>query len=642
MTGDGADRTPGAAIDPPSWFSSGAAVSDPGIDEQFEREWPDCWERAGDLLDWERPYETAFRGGDTPPFEWFPGGRLNASVNCLDRHLPERKNQRALVWEGQLDGGRSYTYLELYREVNALAAGLRDLGVEEGDVVTIYLPMVPELPAAMLACARLGAVHNVVFAGFSADALAERMERADSGFLVTCDGYYRRGDAIAQKNKADNARLAVDRDVDVVVLDHLGQGVHLGEGYHDYCELIDAHEGAEVESVARDAADPLFRIYTSGTTGEPRGVTHTTGGYLAHVAWTAQSVLDIRPEDTHWCAADIGWITGHSYVVYGPLALGTTTVLSAGTADHPERDRLWKLIDRHAVDVFYTAPTAIRAFMKWGAEHPERHDLSSLRLLGTVGEPIDERAWHWYRDHIGGGECPIVDTWWQTETGAILVSTLPGVDAMKPGAAGKPLPGIEAEVVGPTGEPIDPGERGELVITRPWPGMPTALADGTDWGERATTERDGWRYYPEDAATIDDEGYVTFLGRTDEAVNVAGRRFSTMELESTIVGVPGVAEAAVVGADHETTGTAIYAYVAPEHGAEEADLRERVRDAVEDAVGSVAVPEAVVFTPDLPKTRSGKIMRRLLEDVANDEDLGDTSALRNPEIVGELQSRTPN
>ena len=642
MTGDGADRTPGAAIDPPSWFSSGAAVSDPGIDEGFEREWPDCWERAGDLLDWERPYETAFRGGDTPPFEWFPGGQLNAAVNCLDRHLPERKNQRALVWEGQLDEGRSYTYLELYREVNALAAGLRDLGVEEGDVVTIYLPMVPELPAAMLACARLGAIHNVVFAGFSADALAERMERADSGFLLTCDGYYRRGDAIAQKNKADNARLAVDRDVDVVVLDHLGQGVHLGEGYHDYGDLIDAHEGAAVEPVARDATDPLFRIYTSGTTGEPRGVTHTTGGYLAHVAWTAQSVLDIRPEDTHWCAADIGWITGHSYVVYGPLALGTTTVLSAGTADHPERDRLWKLIDRHAVDVFYTAPTAIRAFMKWGAEHPERHDLSSLRLLGTVGEPIDERAWHWYRDHIGGGECPIVDTWWQTETGAILVSTLPGVDAMKPGAAGKPLPGIDAEIVGPTGEPVDPGERGELVITRPWPGMPKALADGTDWGDRATTERDGWRYYPEDAATIDDEGYVTFLGRTDEAVNVAGRRFSTMELESTIVGVPGGAAAAVVGADHETTGTAIYAYVAPEHGADEADLRGRVRDAVEDAVGSVAVPEAVVFTPDLPKTRSGKIMRRLLEDVANDEDLGDTSALRNPEIVGELQSRTPN
>ncbi|NHX35769.1 MULTISPECIES: acetate--CoA ligase [Halolamina] len=644
MTGDGADptRTPATAIDPPSWFREGAAVSDSGIYDSFDRDWPDCWDRAGDLLDWKAEYETVFRGGDAPPFEWFPGGELNASVNCLDRHLPERKNQRALVWEGQLDERRSYTYLELYREVNALAAGLRDLGVEAGDVVTLYLPMVPELPAAMLACARLGAVHNVVFAGFSADALADRMERADSAYLLTCDGYYRRGDAIAQKNKADNARLAVDREVEVVVLDHLGEGVHLGDGYHDYDDLVDAHEGETVDPVPRAAADPLFRIYTSGTTGEPRGVTHTTGGYLAHVAWTAQSVLDIRPEDTHWCAADIGWITGHSYVVYGPLALGATTVLSAGTADHPERDRLWKLIDRHAVDVFYTAPTAIRAFMKWGAEYPERHDLSSLRLLGTVGEPIDQRAWHWYREHIGGGDCPIVDTWWQTETGAILVSTLPGVDAMKPGAAGKPLPGIEAEVVGPTGDPVAPGERGELVVTRPWPGMPVALAEGTDWGEHAVSRRDGWRYHPEDAATVDDDGYVTFLGRADEAVNVAGRRFSTMELESTIVGVPGVAEAAVVGADHEATGSAIYAYVAPEHGVDEATLRERVRDAVEDAVGGVAVPEAVVFTPDLPKTRSGKIMRRLLEDVANGAALGDTSALRNPEIVGELQSRTPD
>ncbi len=639
MTGEGSGRTrtDRTALDPPAWFRQQAVVSDPDIYETFADEWPDCWRRAGELLDWDDFPETVFRGGETPPFEWFPGGTLNASVNCVDRHLPERKNQRALVWEGHLGDSRSYTYLELHREVNAAAAALRELGVEAGDVVTLYLPMVPELPVTMLACARLGAIHNVVFAGFSADALAERMARSTSAYLVTCDGYYRRGDAIAQKNKADNARLALDHDVEVVVLDHLGQGVHLGPGYHDYGELIDAHRGDEVEPVSRAASDPLFQIYTSGTTGEPRGVTHTTGGYLAHVAWTARSVLDIRPEDTHWCSADIGWITGHSYIVYGPLALGTTTMLYGGTADHPEKDRLWELVDRHAVDVFYTAPTAIRAFMKWGAEYPDRHDLSSLRLLGSVGEPIDEPTWRWYHEHIGGGECPVVDTWWQTETGAILVSTLPGVDAMKPGAAGKPLPGIDAAVVDGRGEPVEPDESGELAITRPWPGMPRALATGTDWGAH-----DGgpWRYYPEDGARQDADGYITFLGRIDEAVNVAGRRFSTMELESTIVGVAGVAEAAVVGADHDTTGTAIYAYVAPERDAAESDLRGRIRAAVEDAIGGVATPEEIVFTPDLPKTRSGKVMRRLLRAVANDETLGDTSALRNPEILGEIRSRT--
>ncbi|MFA1609632.1 acetate--CoA ligase [Halobellus rubicundus] len=660
MTGEGSGRPRlgGERIPPPEWFRRQATVSDPDVYDAFESEWPDCWRRAGDLLSWDDDPETVFRGGETPPFEWFPDGRLNASYNCVDRHLDERKNQRALVWEGPLGDSRSYTYLELHREVNEFAAALRDLGVGEDDVVTLYLPMVPELPVAMLACARLGAIHNVVFAGFSADALAERMARADSAYLVTCDGYYRRGDAIAQKNKADNARLALDHDVEVVVLDHLGQGVHLGPGYHDYGDLVADHAGAEVDPVARDAADSLFRIYTSGTTGEPRGVTHTTGGYLAHVAWTARSVLDIRPEDTHWCSADIGWITGHSYIVYGPLALGTTTVLYGGTADHPEKDRLWKLVDRHAVDVFYTAPTAIRAFMKWGKEHPARHDLSSLRLLGTVGEPIDEPTWRWYREHIGGGECPVVDTWWQTETGAILVSTLPGVDPMKPGSAGRPLPGIGAAVVDAGGEPVDPGESGELVLTRPWPGMPRALANGTGWGardgRRTAADADSsdsvapsespdagpWRYHPEDGAVADAEGYLTFLGRIDEAVNVAGRRFSTMELESTIVGVEGVAEAAVVGADDESTGTAIYAYVAPERDAPEADLRQRIRDAVEDAIGAVAIPAAVVFTPDLPKTRSGKVMRRLLRAVANDEDLGDTSALRNPEILGELRSRT--
>ncbi|WP_276272999.1 acetate--CoA ligase [Haloarcula litorea] len=640
--GSGRDAAVGgrATIDPPAWFADQANVVDPGIYDDFEREWPDCWGRAGELLDWGRGYDAVFRGGERPPFEWFPGGRLNASYNCVDRHLPERKNQLALIWEGHLGEARTYTYRELYREVNAVAAALRAQGVGEDDVVTVYLPVVPELPIVMLACARLGAVHNVVFAGFSASELAERMERTGSEFLVTCDGYYRRGSAVAQKNKADNARIAVEQDVSVVVLDRLGRDVHLGDDYHDYDRLRAAHEGEEVEPVPRAATDTLFRIYTSGTTGEPKAVDHTTGGYLAHVAWTARSVLDVKPGDTYWCSADIGWITGHSYIVYGPLALGTTTMLYNGTPDHPDKDRLWELIERYAVDVFYTAPTAVRTFMKWGAEHTEGHDLSSLRLLGTVGEPIDERAWHWYHDHIGGGDCPIVDTWWQTETGAILVSTLPGVDAMKPGSAGKSLPGVAVDVVDPAGEAVDPGRAGELVVTRPWPAMPQSLRTGEGWGSDADYGEE-WRYYPEDGATIDEDGYVTFLGRVDDAINVSGRRFSTMELERIVAGVEGVAEAAVVGADHETTGTAVYAYVAPEGNCAEADLRDRIREAIETEIGTLAIPEAVIFTPDLPKTRSGKVMRRLLTAVANGDELGDISALRNPEILGELQSATP-
>ncbi|MDS0221895.1 acetate--CoA ligase [Haloarcula sp. S1AR25-5A] len=641
--GDGPGRdqpyTERATVEPPDWFVEQANVTDPAVYDRFEREWPDCWRDAAELLDWETPFEAVFRGTDGPPFEWFPGGRLNAAYNCIDRHLPERKNQLALVWEGHLGESRTYTYLELYREVNAFAAALRERGVGPDDVVTLYLPMVPELPVAMLACARLGVQHNVVFAGFSADALATRMERADSAYLITCDGYYRRGSAVAQKNKADNARIAVDHEVSVVVLDRLGRDVHLGDDYDDYHDLLAAHEGAEIEPVPRAADDPLFRIYTSGTTGQPKAVTHTTGGYLAHVAWTARSVLDIKPEDTYWCSADIGWITGHSYIVYGPLALGTTTVLYNGTADHPEKDRLWELIEKYAVDVFYTAPTAVRAFMKWGEEYPQKHDLSSLRLLGTVGEPMDARAWEWYREHIGGGECPVVDTWWQTETGAILVSTLPGIDEMKPGAAGTPLPGIEASVVDRSGTAVEANTAGELVVTRPWPGMPRALLDGTNWGS-ISDSAEKWRYYPEDSVSADEDGYITFLGRIDDAINVAGRRFSTKELESTVAGVDGVAEAAVVGADDERTGTAVYAFASPEDGYAESELRDAIEDAVVDAIGGIARPKKIVFTPDLPKTRSGKVMRRLLTAVANDEDLGDTSALRNPEILGEIQSTT--
>jgi acetyl-CoA synthetase len=620
----------GETVDPPRQFVEQANVTESDL-AAFE-EWPGCWERAGGMLDWESSYESVLER-DSAPVRWFPDGRLNASYNCVDRHLEERKTQAAIKWIGKRGERRTYTYLDLYHEVNEFAAGLRSLGIDEGDIVTLYMPSIPELPIAMLACARIGAPHNVVFAGFSAEALAERMERAESEYLVTCDGYYRRGNAIHQKNKADNARMSASHEVsDVVVVGRLDDGeTRLGAGYHDYDALVADHRGTTVDPVSRRANDPLFLIYTSGTTGEPTGVRHTTGGYLAHAAWTSHAVLDLKPSDTYWCSADIGWITGHTYLVYGPLSLGTTTLLYEGTPDHPEKDRVWDLIERNAVDVFYTAPTAIRAFIKWGTEHPDSHDLSSLRLLGSVGEPINTSAWWWYHEHVGNGECPIVDTWWQTETGSILLSTLPGVDGMKPGSAGPALPGIDVTVVGPRGDPTTGREGGRLAVTKPWPGMPLDLE--TD--DRA----EDWRYVTEDIARIDDDGYVTVLGRIDDTVTVDGHRLGTMELESAIANVDGAAEAAVVDVREVDGGNGVYAFVSTDEGHEAADsLRERITDNVERTIGAFATPEQVVFTPELPKTRSGKLMRRLLKDLAGDGDFGDTSALRNPEIVGEIES----
>ncbi|WP_293030075.1 acetate--CoA ligase [Natronococcus sp.] len=638
----------GPSHDPPASFVEQANVTDEAIYETFETEWPDCWERAADLLSWEREYDTVLEDDDAPFYEWFSGGKLNASYNCLDRHLEAgRKTHAAIRWEGKRGERETYTYQDLATAVNEFAATLLDLGVEEDDIVTLYLPMIPELPIAMLACARIGAPHSVVFAGLSADALATRMDAADSEFLVTCDGYYRRGDAFNQKSKADNALISLEQDVETVVVDRLGDDLPhvLGEREHDYDELVAAHAGETVEPVTRDAEDMLFLMYTSGTTGEPKGVVHTTGGYLAHVAWTSRAVLDVKPEDTYWCAADIGWITGHSYIVYGPLALGTTTIMYEGTPDYPDRDRLWEIVDRNAVDVFYTAPTAIRAFMKWGEEYPAKHDLSSLRLLGTVGEAISARPWNWYRDHIGGGEAPIVDTWWQTETGAITVSTLPGVDEMKPGSAGPSLPGIDARVVDAEGDRVDPGETGYLVLARPWPGMVRTLYDGDEryrseyWSQFSDPDDDRWWYFSGDAATIDEDGYITVMGRVDDVINVAGRRLSTMEIEGAITGVDGVVEAAVVGRSSEADGTEVCAYVSTEADCDpDGDLRNRIVESIESSIGPIATPGSIVFTPELPKTRSGKIMRRLLEDVANGNQLGDTSALRNPEIVGEIQT----
>ena len=636
----------GGTFEPPEAFVEEANVSDPGIYREFEENWPECWERAAELLEWEREYDEVLDDDEEPFYEWFTGGGLNASTNCLDRHLDERGDELAIQWEGELGETRTFTYEELHREVNEFAAALRSIGVEADDVVTMYMPMIPELPVAMLACARIGAPHSVVFAGFSADALATRMNAAGSEYLVTCDGYYRRGDALDHFSKANDGLDGVEHGTTTVVVDRLGDELEhdLGETQLDYDGLVADHEGETVEPVTRDAEDMLFLMYTSGTTGEPKGVKHTTGGYLSYVAWTSHAVLDIKPEDTYWCSADIGWITGHSYIVYGPLALGTTTVMYEGTPDYPEKDRLWEIVENYGVDQLYTAPTAIRAFMKWGPEYPERHDLSSLRLLGTVGEPINPKAWKWYYEHIGNGECPVVDTWWQTETGGMMITTLPAIGEMKPGSAGPPLPGISADVVDQAGDPVAPGEAGYVTVDKPWPGMLRTLYNNDDrfieeyWEAYSDPGTDEWVYFPEDGAKIDEDGYITILGRVDDVINVSGHRLGTMEIESAVVGCEGVAEAAAVGGDHDLKGEAVYVYVILEDGYEEGEEMEAaIVEGVENAIGPIARPETVVFTPELPKTRSGKIMRRLLVDIANGAELGNTSTLRNPGVVEDIQ-----
>ena len=643
-------------FEPPESFVEQANVTDEGIYEEFTENWPECWEGAADLLDWEEDYDQVLDDSNPPFYEWFTDGTLNASANCLDRHLDERGDEAAIEWVGEPveEDNVTYTYEELHQKVNEFAAGLREMGVGEDDVVTMYMPMIPQLPIAMLACARIGAPHSVVFAGFSADALATRMNSADSEYLVTCDGYYRRGDPLDHLDKANEGLSGVDHEVERAIV---AERLMDGDGFdHDYADnqvafedVIADNEGATVEPVDRDAEDMLFLMYTSGTTGKPKGVKHSTGGYLAWAAWTSQAVLDIKPEDTYFCSADIGWITGHSYIVYGPLALGTTTMMYEGTPDYPDKDRLWDIVEEYEADQLYTAPTAIRAFMKWGKEYPEQHDLSSLRLLGTVGEPINPRAWKWYYKHIGGEECPVVDTWWQTETGGMMITTLPGVKDMKPGSAGPPLPGNDVRIVDTEGEEVEPGRAGYLTVDKPWPGMLRTLYKNDErfideyWAEYSDTDSDDsddWVYFPEDGAKIDDDGYITVLGRVDDVINVSGHRLGTMEIESAIVGVEGVAEAAVVGGDHDIKGEAVYAYVITEDGYEEdEELRSAIIDGVEDAIGPIARPEAVIFTPELPKTRSGKIMRRLLEDIANGEELGDTSTLRNPDVVSDIATK---
>jgi acetyl-CoA synthetase len=624
---------------PPSEaFKNDTLVAGTFLYDEANADFQGFWARqAAELLDWSTEWHTIL-DWDLPFAKWFVGGQLNVSYNCLDRHVLAGKGDKvAILWEGEPGDTRAVTYAELLDETQRFANVLKSLGVGKGDRVNIYLPMIPEAAVAMLACARIGAVHSVVFGGFAAHSLRDRINDAEAKVLITADGGHRRGDVFALKPVADEAVESAPSITSVVVIRRGGNAVTMVEGRdHWYHELMTAADPV-CPAEPMDAEQLLFLLYTSGTTGKPKGIMHTSGGYLTQVAFTHKYVFDLHPDtDIFWCTADVGWITGHSYIVYGPLANGATQVMYEGVPNYPDNDRMWSIIDKYKVTLFYTAPTAIRTFMKWGEQEPDKHDLSSLRLLGSVGEPINPEAWMWYHEHIGGGRCPIVDTWWQTETGAIMISPLPGATTTKPGSATFPLPGIGAELVDEEGRPVSSGG-GYLTLTRPWPAMLRGI-----WGDPERYHDTYWsrfdgRYFAGDGAKLDDDGYLWLLGRVDDVMNISGHRISTTEVESALVAHPSVAEAAVVGANDPTTGQAIIAYVTLRGGAE---VDEQVlRDFVGHEIGSIAKPKMIYFTPDLPKTRSGKIMRRLLRDVAEGRNLGDTSTLADVNVVSELQRR---
>ncbi|MFN3258846.1 MAG: acetate--CoA ligase [Ilumatobacter sp.] len=596
------------------------------------------WARqAAELVSWDQEWSTIL-DWQLPYAKWFEGGKLNVSYNCIDRHVEAGRGDKvAFHWEGEPGDTRTITYADLLDEVSRFANVLKGLGVRKGDRVNIYLPMIPEAAVAMLACARIGAPHSVVFGGFSSQSLADRINDAEAKVLITADGGYRRGEVFPLKPAADEACANASSIEHVVVVKRGGNDVEWVDGRdHWYHDLM---EGASTDCPpeSMDAEDLLFLLYTSGTTGKPKGIMHTTGGYLTHTTFTHKYVFDLRPDDDiYWCTADVGWITGHSYIVYGPLSNGCTQVMYEGVPNHPGNDRFWSIVEKYGVTIFYTAPTAIRTFMKWGADEPAKHDLSSLRVLGTVGEPINPEAWMWYQEHIGGGRCPIVDTWWQTETGGIMISPLPGATTTKPGSATFPIPGVTAKLVDDEANPVEVGG-GYLTLTRPWPGMLRGI-----WGDPERYQETYWsrfpdRYFAGDGAKLDSDGYLWLLGRVDDVMNVSGHRISTTEVESALVSHPAVAEAAVVGANDATTGQAVMAYVILRGGADVtvADLR----DHVAKEIGAIAKPKAIFITPDLPKTRSGKIMRRLLRDVAEGRNIGDTTTLADASIVDELQAK---
>ncbi len=627
-------------FEPPGEFQSHALVSSDDIYREAANDFEGFWERRAEGFSWFRRWDRVLKWN--PPWvEWFVGAKLNISVNCLDRHLGAHGDRVAYFWEGEPGEERRITYRELQAEVCRFANALQRLGVRKGDRVAIYLGMIPELPVAMLACARIGAAHSVVFGGFASEALRDRINDARATVLVTADGGWRRGQIVPLKANADQATEECPSIHTVVVVRRTGREVAMREGrdqwYHD---LVEGEEAA-CEPEPMDAEDPLYLLYTSGTTGKPKGIQHTTAGYLVGAATTHRLIFDLHPEtDVYWCAADIGWVTGHSYIVYGPLANGTTSILYEGAPDFPDRDRWWSIVERYRATILYTAPTAIRTFMKWGPEYPGKHDLSSLRLLGSVGEPINPQAWMWYHEHIGGERCPIVDTWWQTETGMILITPLPGVTALKPGSATHPFPGVDADILDDQGGSVAAGAGGYLVLRRPWPAQARTIYGDPDRYVAQYFSRFGPEVYlTGDGAKRDEDGYFWLLGRIDDVMNIAGHRLSTYEIESALVDHPAVAESAVVSRRDPQAGESIVAYVTLKGGREgDKALIEELRGHVAGKIGKIARPHSIILTADLPKTRSGKIMRRLLRDVARGRALGDVTTLANAEIVEEIRT----
>jgi acetyl-CoA synthetase len=622
------------SFDPPEGFASGALI------KSYEQ--PDdpvaYWAEQAKALDWFEPWDKVLDDSNPPFYKWFTGGKLNVSHNCLDRHVEAGNGDRvAFHWHGEEGETRDISYADLHRDVQRFANALKDKGVGKGDIVGIYLPMIPEVLVAMLACARIGAVHNVVFGGFSAESVRERMEFSDAKLLITADGARRKGKTAPIKSAVDESMP----DLPCIVVAHTKIDAPMADKdawYHDVMEAADAECPAE----PLDAEHPLYVLYTSGSTAKPKGIVHTTGGYLTQIAWTHRYVFDLKPEsDVFWCSADVGWVTGHSYIVYAPLANGCTSVMYEGAPDYPHKGIWWELCERYGVTIFYTAPTAIRACMKWGIEHVENHDLSKLRLLGTVGEPINPKAWLWYWEIVGGERCPVVDTWWQTETGAIMITTLPGAQKMKPGIAGTPLPGIDVAVLDEEGNEVDAGTQGLLAIRRPWPGMlRTLYKDDDRYIETYYSKWDKETYLVGDAAKADDDGYVRVIGRVDDVINVSGHRMSTAEVESAIVSHPKVAESAVIGQQDEDTGQAIAAFVTLEGSYEPSDdLVIEIREHVAVRIGKLARPKRIIWADDLPKTRSGKIMRRLLRDIAEGRALGDVTTLRDPDVMSQLEDK---
>jgi acetyl-CoA synthetase len=626
----------------PSPEFAAQANARPGIHAEAEADYLAFWQKqALTRITWHNEPTQVLDDSNPPFYEWFADGRLNISFNCLDRHLADHGDQVAYHWVGEPGDKRTLTYQELHSEVCRFANGLKSLGLEKGDRVAIYMGMVPELPVAMLACARLGLVHSVVFGGFSSDALSSRILDAAARVVITQDGAWRGGHVVPLKENADIALRSTPDVEHVIVLRRTDHGVDMIDGRDIWWDDLVEGQGTECEPVILDAEDPLYILYTSGTTGRPKGIVHTQGGYLTGIVTTHDYVFDLKPDtDVYWCGADIGWVTGHSYIVYGPLSNRTTSVMYEGAPNFPDLDRLWQIIEDYGVTIFYTAPTAIRTFMKWGDQHVNKHDLSSLRLIGTVGEPINPEAWVWYQQTIGGGRCPVVDTWWQTETGAIMITPLPGITPTKPGSATIPFPGIFADVVDEEGNSVPLGGGGYLVITRPWPAMARTIYGDDQRFVDTYWSRFPERYFPGDGAKRDEEGYFWLLGRVDDIMLVSGHNISTTEVESALVSHAAVAEAAVVGRKDDLTGQAIAAFVTLRIDVVgDEDLLDELRDHVAHTLGPIAKPKSIVFTDDLPKTRSGKIMRRLLQDISENRQLGDVTTLANEAVVTEIAAK---